>query len=208
MMDLTHRLTNPTNSFSRNGTRRPGLVKCNYFHTRAVTHVDAPGCFVEGGKSLDSFGLDSFLLKGAVLLDLSHKRAGESIEDEDLEAAEESAGVAVREGEIVILQTGWDELSRRSSSTRHPFLSENGAEFLAFKHVTGVGVDTWNLDRAGNRGFPAHRILMRSGILVFESLCNLREIDQSRFRLVALPLRTKVFISAVRAVALLGDENS
>ncbi len=145
-------------------------------------------------------------MKDAVLLDLTHKRPRQLIDDEDLEAAEERAGLAVRESEIVIIHTGWDRfVFSEDYFSNHPGVSENGAEYLEFKHVAGVGVDAPNLDHPESKNFPAHAILLRKEIFVIENLCNLDKIEQPRFRLIALPLRVKASGSPVRAIAIVDD---
>jgi kynurenine formamidase len=160
---------------------------------------------LEKGKTIDQFDAEVFV-KDAVLLDLTYKKPGELIDDEDLEAAEERAGLAVREREVVIIQMGWDRfLHSKDYFSAHPCLSENGAENLEFKHVGGVGVDTPNIDSPDSEKFPVHLILLRKEIFILENLCNLGNIEQSRFRLVALPLRVAASGSPVRAIAILDE---
>lgn len=175
-------------------TRRVSLVDfARGFHSG--THVDAPAFLLKDGKTIDQLSPDA-LFRDAVLLDLGHAEPGEEINDEDLEAAEEESGLAVREGEAVILHTGWEP------QKNYAFLSTNGAEYLEFKRVGVVGVDTPNLDGSLDNGYPAHTVLLQSEILVLEELCNLNLIESERFRLIALPLKVNSGCSAVRAVAV------
>lgn len=139
-------------------------------------------------------------MKSAVLLDVSG--ITEEINDENLEEAEEEAGVAVREGEVVILQTGQKETSKKRRSV-FAGLSKNAVDYLRFKGIAGVGVDSPSIDKSET--MRAHRVLLQKGILVIEDLCNLAEIDQSRFRLVVLPLKMKATASPARIIALLGE---
>lgn len=162
------------------------------------TRIEAPGYLIEGGKRIDQHGSDSFEVQ-AVLLDLAHKKSGQPIDDEDLEGAEERAGLAVREGEAVILHTGCDD------EAQYPYLSQNGAEFLEFKRPFIVGTDTANLDQGDSEGLPAHAILLRAGILVLEGLCNLEKIQQARFRLSVVPVTARAAVSTVRVAAVLDD---
>jgi arylformamidase len=202
IVDLTHEM--PSNS--------PIPLDALNFHSNRsenkllATRIEAPAYLVSGGKTLDLLEPAS-LVRDAVLLDLTHMKPNQLIDDEDLEAAEEGAGLSVRDGEVVVLHTGWEKHAQSEDYwSSHPALSENGAEFLEFKRVTGVAVDAPNMDSPGNSALPVHSILMRRGIFVIENLCNLGEIDQSRFRMVALPLRIRAVSSFVRAVGILEDE--
>ncbi len=170
--------------------------------THAGTHIEAPAYLIRNGKKLDRFALDSFMVQ-AVLLDLTSKKDGEPIDDEDLEGAEESAGLALREGEAVVLHTGWGDSARTTAIAQHAYLSVNGAEFLEFKRPSLVAIDTPSLDAEGSKELPARSILMHAGILVLENLRNLNKVQESRFRLIAFPLSVNGPTSPVRAVAVL-----
>ena len=164
------------------------------------THVDAPAYLIQGGQKVADFGLDRYMCN-AVLLDLSHKEHREPIDDEDLEAAEEAAAVGVREGEAGILYTGTDESA--PSGQPSPYLSKNGADYLEFKGVSLVGIDSVSLDDSRSAGLPAHETLLGKGILVLEGLQGIGVIEAPRFRLFCLPLRLNAATSPVRAVAVL-----
>ena len=159
------------------------------------THLDAPAYLLRSQRTINDFGLESFF-SDAVILDLSHKKPGEAIDDEDLEAAEEAAGLALREGEVAIVYTG-------GVVKPHAYLSENAAQYLEFKRVRMVGIDAPSIDSSTARRLPAHLTLLRRGILVLEGLCNLGEVDLSRFRLAAFPLKVNASTSPVRALAIL-----
>jgi kynurenine formamidase len=173
--------------------------------THAGTHIEAPAYLFSGGKRIDQFGLESFVAD-SVLLDLTDKAPGQAIDDEDLEGAEERAGIGLREGEVVLLHTSSDGSKHgECAPTPHAYVSENGAEYLEFKRPFMVGTDAPSLDPNGSKELSAHSVLMRAGILVLESLCNLEKIQQSRFRLMALPLKLNGSTSPVRAVAILDE---
>ena len=165
------------------------------------THLCAPAYAVKGRATVAQLKPESFVAD-AVLLDVTRKKPGEAIDDEDMEAAEEDAGLAVREGEAVILHT--NPFARRRVSSRHAFLSENGADYFEFKRVSIVGIDTVSLGATLGRS-PTHKILLQSNIPVLEGLCNLDQIDAARFKLIALPLRVNAPVSPVRALAILED---
>ena len=167
------------------------------------TRIESPAYLFKGAKRIDEFQLETFV-RPAVLLDLTRKKLGEPIDDEDLEAAEERAGLALREEEAVLLQTVPVDAEPVSAGTvKHPYLSKNGAEFLEFKHPSIVGTDALSLDPNGGSELKAHSVLMRANILVLEGLCNLDKIVQPRFQLLALPLKLRGSASPVRAVAIM-----
>lgn len=171
--------------------------------THTGTHLDAPYHFDAKGWRVNEVPVER-LVRDAVLLDLSRKRPRELIEDEDLEGAEERAGLSVREGEIVILRTGWEKrLGKPEYLKDYPGLSASGAEFLAAKGVSAVGVDSPNLDHPDASDFPAHNLLLSRGILIVENLVNLDALKSDRFRFIALPLKIRGATgSPVRAVAV------
>jgi kynurenine formamidase len=164
------------------------------------THIDAPAYVIRGQKTIDQLGLEVFMVD-AVLLDLTGKARGDAIDDEDLEAAEEAAGLAVREGEAALLHTSVSG----DASKPHPYLSRNGADYLEFRRVSMVGIDASSIDNPADPSSPAHNTLLSMDILVLEGLSNLDKIELSRFRLAAFPLRLKAATSPVRAIAIVDE---
>ena len=161
--------------------------------------MDAPAYYLDDGKMVSEFGLERFICNAA-LLDLSHKKPGQPIDDEDLEAAEEAAGVGLREGEAVILYTRPDESIHEKENV---YLSQNGAEYLEFKSVGLVGVDSVSIDASGSTELTAHRILLGKEILILEGLRNIRSVESTRFRLYAVPIWLGGATAPVRALAML-----
>ena len=164
----------------------------------SFTRVETLAFVDRHGKTVDHLSVGNFL-KSAALLDLSRKTSGK-IDDEDLEGAEEAAGLSIREGEVVVLHTCWDEASMKR---RIPFpgLSRNATDYLLVRKIAGVAADCPSIDEG--KSMPAHRLLLRNGIFIAEDLCNLVEVDQSRFLLLTLPLRMQAAVSPARALALL-----
>lgn len=161
------------------------------------THLDSPAYLFRDGKKIEEFDLERFITD-AVLLDLTEKKPGQPIDDEDLEAAEEAAGVALRDRESVIVHIG------TNVSSRGIYLSRNGAEYLEFRGVGLVGIDDVSIESAQSADLIAHRVLLAKDILVLEGLRNLDAIDSSRFRLLCFPLKVGGGVSPVRAVAIIG----
>src|SRR5262245_53383183 len=69
----------------------------------AGTHVDAPILILPNGKYIEQLPLDAFVGTGAVMGVNNMCRGGVTAQDS------ESSGVAVNRGDILRLQTGWDE---------------------------------------------------------------------------------------------------
>lgn len=169
------------------------------------TRIDAPALIADDGITVDQL-LPERLLFDAVLLDLTEKEGTRPIDDEDLEGAEERAGLAVRESEIVLLHVGHGRFARDDEFfSNHPYLSENGAEYLRLRHVGGVGIDAPNLENPMNHELPVHEALLKSGIFILENLNNLEIPDRERFSLIALPPRVKAASAIVRVVAALDE---
>ncbi len=166
------------------------------------THIESPALIRKNGKTIDAFGPER-LVRPAVLLDLRSKVPKGVVDDEDLEGAEEGAGLAIRDGEIAIIQTGWEQFYSQPNRYRsHPALSVNAAESLAFKGVSAVGIDAPSIDPSTDSKLSAHSVLFRRETLVIENLRNLDLIEEPRFQLFALSLNVKAASSPARVIAV------
>lgn len=144
------------------------------------------------------------LVSRGIVLDVSQKKQKEHIRADDLKEAERRTGSKVEAHDVVLLRTEWDRnLGKPEYLTNYPGVSKDGAEFLASKSVTAVGVDSPNIDHPEDATFPAHTTLLSKEILVLENLYNVRAIQKTRFRFIALPLRLiGATGSPVRAIAI------
>lgn len=117
------------------------------------THVNAPVHLIAGAADLSQLPLSLFFGTG-VVLDVPKGR-WETIEPADLEAA----GSGVREGDIVIVNTGWHRYY--SDSQRYfgegPGLSEAAAEWLVERGAKTVGIDTATIDHPMATSLGYHR---------------------------------------------------
>jgi len=166
------------------------------------THIESPALIWKNGKTIDAFGPEHFV-RPAVLLDLRGKVSKSVLDDEDLEGAEEGAGLAIRDGEIVIIQTGWEQFYLHPKRYRaHPALSVNAAEYLSFKGISAVGIDALSIDLPTDSKLRVHSVFFRRKILVIENLRNLDLIEEPRFQLLALPLNMKAASSPARVIVL------
>ena len=106
--------------------------------------------------------LDIAGLKGSKML-----AGGPQIHVSDIKAAAKRQGIELRRGDVVIFNTGWQELATADPTKfleSEPGLDVDGAEYLARLGVVAVGADTWGLDVLPNPDpdllFPVHQILL------------------------------------------------
>jgi kynurenine formamidase len=74
---------------------------------------------------------------------------------------------------IVLLYTGWGELRARNDEWlfHAPFLSPDGAHFLARNKVRGVGIDAYSIGGAREpANAQTHQILLQQNIWICEEL--------------------------------------
>jgi len=185
---------------SRVMQRRMPNVRFSTHPRASFTRVEAPAFVFRRGKNIDQI-LAEGVVRSAVLLDISSKRARE-IDDEDLEGAEEAAGLSIREGELVVLHTCWEEGSTKHK-TPFPGISMNAVEYLLIRRIAGVAVDCPSID--AGKSMRSHRALLRNEVFIIEDVWNLVKVDQSRLRLLVLPLRMKTTVSPARVVALVDE---
>jgi kynurenine formamidase len=157
--------------------------------------------------------LDAFF-GPAVILDITHLEPLAEITPQVFEAAQAASPSQVREGDILLLMTKyderhWEERPKGYAKLKNrPALTLEVAEHIAARGVKAVGVDTVSPDVSGSP-LPVHHYLLERGILIIEALSNLDKVPPGRFLFVALPLKIHGGSgSPVRAVAITGDLSS
>ena len=175
--------------------------------THIGTHVDAPYHFHPDGVTVENMPLNRYM-GPALLLDLRQVAKGLTpLSVADLQYAG-GTPAAVRD-KIVVLFTGW--AAAESGDIRFysqgPYLSNEGAEYLADAGVNAVSVD-FPIDKhpptpqSTIHDFPVHRLLLGQGIPLIENLINLDQLVGREFELWALPIKLKDGDgAAARAVA-------
>ena len=203
----------------------PMRMRASVLHmsAHAGTHVDSPGHMIEGGVLLHELPLENYFGEAAVV-DLTDKGELDPITAEDMEAR----GKHVREGDIVLLKTGWTEknaggptskkegLPKDADYWKGPYPTVSMAEWMVSKKVKAVGYDCPNdctyhktIDfECTRKGRPVHepehvhRVHLSNGIAQIEYLCNLTEITMDRVMFFAVPLKVVAEGSPVRAFAI------
>lgn len=144
----------------------------------AATHVESAAHAIKGGRTLDSYTLDTFVAEAQCI-----KR--------------EQIGKVVVDREVLLIYTGCDKLwPQPEYSQRRLELSIEEAQWLVRQNLKMVGNDTISI---GN--LEIHQIIFNNGSLIIESLGNLEMVLHQRFRLYFFPLKLSQESSPVRVVA-------
>lgn len=126
-----------------------------------------------------------------VLLDIAHLRgvdwleAGERIGTDDLDRACESQGVEVREGDILLVRTGWrqkwiSEKDRRTWIRTEPGLTLDCATWLHERGVAAVASDNWGVEvypgESPDVALPLHMVLLRDLGMMLGEMFDLEDL--------------------------------
>ena len=140
------------------------------------TPLDSPFHMIEGGWQTELLPLDK-LITVCRVLDLTH--VVEKITRADL------ADLDICEGEFLLFKTAnsahdswWDDFV---------YLEKSGAEYLADKRISGVGIDTLGIERA-QPGHETHLALLQNDIIILEGL-RLKHVEAGQYILIALPVK-------------------
>jgi kynurenine formamidase len=85
-----------------------------------------------------------------------------------------------------------------------PFVTRRAAGLLVEAAPALVGIDSVNIDDAGDGSRPAHTLMLGAGIPVVEHLCNLNELPARGFSFHCAPVKFRgVGTFPVRAYAVI-----
>jgi kynurenine formamidase len=200
-------------------------------HLDAIAHVSQDGkvfggvdvASIQSNAGLARLGIDEFhpMVGRGVMLDVAAVHEVDALEAayevtaDDLQRAEDAAGVEVRAGDAVLIRTGWSTywpepaFGGRDEGTPGPGVG--AAQWLAERRVRVAGGETiaFEVTRpgAGHSTLPVHRVLLvESGINIIEvmDLRALAATGASEFGFVVSPLKIRGGTgSPVRPLALL-----
>jgi kynurenine formamidase len=179
--------------------------------------IDGDDYFYNGFKrsefgtayGLEKLGIENvgvFFTRG-VLLDVAATRgvdrmkSGEVITARDLETAVKAQGVAIGEGDVVVIRTGHGQLWMKDNtafSAGEPGIGMEAAHWLCDHKIVMVGTDTWATEvvppEDPDRPFPVHQLLLvRHGTYNIENL-DLEALARDKayeFAFIFAPLRLK-----------------
>jgi kynurenine formamidase len=194
-----------------------------------VTHLPNHSIIVTGdhiGTHLDSWGhvkRDAPRAEGipieycygdGVVLDLTHKRAGDEITVPDIQAALARISYDVKPLDIVLLRT--DAAKRRFDRvylTDHPGMTKEAVHWLLDRGVKVMGIDAIGFDPPvpfmfeRRKFWEAHLVMLEREYYHLENLCNLDQIPVPfGFTVSVLPIPYRgASASPVRAVAIVEE---
>jgi kynurenine formamidase len=172
------------------------------FHIGRITLVGNTGTYVDSPAHRYADGADLAGVPLDRLVDLD----GVVVRGTGAVGPEAFAGTTVT-GRAVLIHTGWDAHwgTAAYGPGGHPYLTADGAAWLAAQGVALVGIDSVNIDDTSTGERPAHSTLLAAGIPVVEHLCGLDGLPPDGFRFHAAPPRIAGMVSfPVRAYAVLG----
>ena len=205
--DLSHKIENGMTFFPADP--QPRLVPCAtvsppwavselHLGTHTGTHIDAASHFVSGGKTIDQYPLERFVLPGIVvsLLGLGDDQPVE------MELLQNVLSILPKGGAIVI-RTDWDQFWGTDRYMRNPYLTPEAARDIVSAGAGLVGIDALNVDSTSHETCHAHDILLGNDVLIVENLTKLAQLQSNKiYRFSFLPLlMATVDGSPVRAVA-------
>jgi len=192
------------------------------FGTHNSTHVDAPWHYnsrIEGepAQTIDALPLEWFFGPG-VVLDMTAKDEGETIDVPDVEAELARIGHELRERDIVLVRTGRDAFVEEPGyMALGPGVTVAATCWLYERGVRVMGIDAWGWD--GPLHLQAQDALEHDKAGVFwaahqadipysqiERLVNLGQLPPTGFQVACFPLKIVGASAApARVVAILPD---
>ena len=195
-----------------------------HISTHAGTHLDAPWHFAEASEGNPSKTIDEVPLEwcygDGVVLDLSHKKAGEIISVKDIQKALDETNYKLKPFDIVLIRTDASKhYGEPGYETMHPGMGRESTLWLIEQGIKVMGIDAWGWDRplnvmmeelrSGIKGtfFGAHFLMKEKEYLHLENLANLGQIPKPHgFKVAVFPVKIKRASSGwVRAVAIIEE---
>jgi kynurenine formamidase len=191
----------PTCTFSKEGYCFHGIQ----FDGEAGTHLVTPANDIPGAPNVEETPLEH-LVHEAVVLRIP-KKSDERVEQNEVEEALKR--VQHREGEIVLLHTGWGDLPEirakwydRKFVMDSPFMSGEAAALMSENKVPTFGSDMAAPDKWTSTDWPAWRAMTKKYVKVISALNGLNQLHKDRVLFIALPLKTEMHSSPIRAIAI------
>ena len=193
-------------------TTANGMVARVSFFDHLSTHMDAPNHTNEDGYDLSRVDIGRLIGEAAVL-DLYRGDVDYGYTAADLAHAEPE----MQPGDIVLIHSGYRDVSGPADRIKQTYLTVEAAEWLVERGVKAVGCEPAGIEHLPDGYFvhrwyakdtpnppswPAHRVLLGNDVYIVEGLASLERLKGRRVRFAALPLNVPGLTGCpVRAVA-------
>ena len=189
----------------------------------SFAHLGIDNTFYNGNKAADFIhttgvtklgieGIPPMVTRG-VLIDMARARnkpvlaEGEIITADDLRAAIQAQGVSIRQGDVVLIHTGWVDMLTQDPprfGKGEPGIDLGAAEYLASLNVVAVGADTWGVEavpfKNPNRVWEGHQhLLAKSGVHILEVM-DTRGLARDQVKEFLFVLGQPLYKGAVQAI--------
>ncbi len=191
--------------------------------THSGTHLDAPYHFGPQSEGKPARTIDEVPLEwcfgDGVVLDFSHKKAGDLITVEEVKGKLAEIDYQLKEGDIVLIRTDtWKNFGEPGYQEMHPGMSEEATLWLIRQGIKVTGIDAWGWDRPfsvmageykeGVEGnlWAAHFAGKKKEYCHIEKLTNLDKLPPYGFKVACFPIKIKNASAGwTRVVAIFED---
>ena len=159
------------------------------------THIDAPRHYIENGPGIDEIPIERFMGTAQVV-----EAAGPVITEEVLE----KAGITEN---MVLIKTPFSDNIRENRPGSPGYFTADAARYLEKRGVQLAGIDSFSVDKEGDKDKLVHKRLLKAGMLLLEGIC-LEGVRPGIYQLICFPLSIRDSEAApCRAVLLDEGEN-
>lgn len=165
--------------------------------THTGTHIDVPYHMIETGKTLDTYDIKKFIGR-ALIINCKLKILIDS--DTIKNALNNRQNI-----DFLLFKTGWDQYwASKKYFEAYPILSKDATKLISKLSLQGIGIDAPSFDPLDSSDLPNHNLLLKSGFILVENLCNMYQIPTDEILFCCFPLKiNKADGSPVRAVAII-----
>lgn len=162
------------------------LVELITTGTHTGTHLDAPGHFIEGGRTIDDLAAEEFVWP-AYVIDVRDRVANPDEADDfqltvqDIRAVERKQG-KIPKGAMVIIETGFGELFGDPSYVEiaTPGFSGDAVQWMVDeRQIDGVGSDTLGPDATSDGDFLATYTILANGGVALPDIANVDSLNHN-----------------------------
>jgi kynurenine formamidase len=150
--------------------------------THTGTHIDAPGHFIAGAKTIDQFTAEE-LVWPAYVINVRARMA--AVADDafqlsiaDIKAYEQQNG-KIKKGSMVIIRTGFDQFFRTPAFLdAAPGFAGAAVQWMVDQRkIGGIGSDTFGPDATSDADFSATYTILAAGKVALPGLNNLASLQ-------------------------------